>query len=357
MQTDHDFREIASWTFSRLTSLICKHHQYHKMHFADSYCDHLASPNPWALGLSIFLVVGILFSYIPQHAKIMTNGTSAGLSPWWVLLGTLSSIAGLTNIVVLPTSQHDMACCREISGSACSAALLGIVQVGVQWICFMAIMVLFLVYFPRKNDDEQQDLASSGQQSEFMNLPKPRDAVIVAVSALVALLFAGLGSLFYLVRMPQYLLGWANFLGVTASILACVQYLPQIWTTYRLGQVLSLSIITMLVQVPGSFLFSFSLYLRVGLQGWSSWLVYCVTGVLQGCLLSMAITFWLRDRKVEQANAVDGQVPREADGQEHVAHETDPLLPSYIGSQRRPPNSSTLRTISAKRGSDNHDTI
>ena len=122
----------------------------------DPYCDHLASPNGWALGLSMyethefdllkysddrstFLVVGIIVSYIPQHIKIVKNGKSAGLSPWWVLLGTVSSIAAITNIVVLPTSQHDMACCREISGPACGAALLGIVQIGVQWTCFMAM--------------------------------------------------------------------------------------------------------------------------------------------------------------------------------------------------------------------------
>ncbi|KAF2149081.1 hypothetical protein K461DRAFT_208516, partial [Myriangium duriaei CBS 260.36] len=235
-----------------------------------------------------FLVVGILVSYLPQHAKIISNGSSAGLSPWWVLLGTLSSIAGLTNIVVLPTSQHDMACCREISGAACGAALLGIVQVGIQWVCFMIIMALFLAFFPRCTDAEQIRMLNEEDDAE---LPKPRDAVIVAASCLVALLVAGLGSLFYLVQAPQFLLGWANFLGIVASVLACIQYIPQIWTTYRLQRVLSLSIVTMLIQVPGAFLFAFSLFLRVGGQGWSSWLVYCVTGVFQGCLLVMAIQF------------------------------------------------------------------
>lgn len=124
----------------------------------DPYCEHLASPNPWLLALSMYvysiallpchhqpnlhfscLVLGILGSYIPQHAKIISNRTSAGLSPWWVLLGTLSSITAIANIVVLPTSQHDIACCREISGAACGAALLGVVQIGVQWTCFMAM--------------------------------------------------------------------------------------------------------------------------------------------------------------------------------------------------------------------------
>ncbi|KAF2218631.1 hypothetical protein BDZ85DRAFT_286136 [Elsinoe ampelina] len=299
---------------------------------ADPYCQHLASPNPWVLALSIFLVVGILVSYIPQHYRIISLSSSAGLSPWWVLLGTLSSIAGITNIVVLPTSQHDMACCKEISASACTAAMLGIVQVGVQWTCFMTIMVLFLAFFPRRTDSEQTASLPEGADTA---LPKPRDAVIVGASCLLALLFAGIGSLFFLVRAPAQLLGWANFLGVTASILASIQYIPQIWTTYKLGKILSLSILTMIIQVPGAFVFAFSLYLRVGGQGWSSWLVYCVTGIFQAILLVMAVRFWIRDKAIESASlAPSADLPTER----------DPLLPRR-SSSTRPANSSTLRTL------------
>ncbi|PSK42042.1 hypothetical protein B9Z65_3956 [Elsinoe australis] len=311
---------------------------------ADPYCEHLSSPNPWVLSLSIFLVLGILISYLPQHYKIITLHSSAGLSPWWVLLGTLSSIAAIANIVVLPTSQHDMACCAEISGAACTAALLGIVQVGVQWTCFMAIMVLFLAFFPRRTDLEQTRSLPEEAEGE---MPRPRDAVIVGASCLAALLFVGLGSLYFLVREKGMLLAWANFLGITASVLACVQYVPQIWTTWRLGKVLSLSIITMLIQVPGAFLFAFSLYLRVGPQGWSSWLVYCVTGLFQGCLLVMAIQFWIRDR-----NALRSQ--EEERGAASESNERDPLLATQrLREAARPQNSSTLRTINGganKRG-------
>lgn len=56
-------------------------------------------------------------------------------------MGTLSSIGAITAAIVLPNSQHDMKCCREISGAACGAALLGIIQIGVQWFCFMIMYV------------------------------------------------------------------------------------------------------------------------------------------------------------------------------------------------------------------------
>jgi len=53
----------------------------------------------------------------------------------------------------------------------------------------------------------------------------------------------------------------------------------------------------MLIQTPGSFVWVGSLAARFGWEGWSTWGVYLVTGVLQGCLLAMAITFEVRERR------------------------------------------------------------
>jgi hypothetical protein len=82
------------------------------------------------------LVVGILVSYLPQHYKIISRRSSRGLSPMFVLLGTVSGTASIANILTLPESTRDMGCCREIGTFPCAAALLGIAQIGVQWACF-----------------------------------------------------------------------------------------------------------------------------------------------------------------------------------------------------------------------------
>lgn len=169
-------------------------------------------------------------------------------------------------------------------------------------------MILFLVYFPRQRDDELPSEVYTDSR-----IPKPRDAIIVGVSSLCAILFVSIGSLVFLARAPALLLGWANFLGVASSTMACIQYIPQIWTTWRIRKLLSLSITTMIIQVPGSFVFAFSLWGRVGFQGWSSWLVYCVTGCFQGCLLVMAIHFSRQERKEEVEIEEDGSEPGESE--------------------------------------------
>lgn len=99
-------------------------------------CRELEHPDIFNFALSVFIVVGILVSYLPQHYKIIARRSSRGLSPMFVLLGTVSGTASIANILTLPESTRDMGCCKEIGSFPCAAALLGIAQIGVQWTCF-----------------------------------------------------------------------------------------------------------------------------------------------------------------------------------------------------------------------------
>ena len=90
---------------------------------------------------SRFILLGILISYLPQHYRIISRRTSEGISPYFVLLGTTSGTCAFANILTLPSSRADLACCSEISRFECFAGLLGIVQVGIQWSCFAVMYV------------------------------------------------------------------------------------------------------------------------------------------------------------------------------------------------------------------------
>jgi len=164
--------------------------------------------------------------------------------------------------------------------------------------------MLFLIYFPT-----EPDLASSAASITSTAPPKRRDAVFVGVATLLALLVVGITSIAMVSSYPHHTQGWANFLGIVAGVLSAIQYLPQIYYTYKIGDVKSLSIVTMLIQVPGAFVFAFSLWLRVGWEGWSTWLVYVVTGLLQGFLLALAISYYLARRKdkTSQASALGAE--------------------------------------------------
>lgn len=169
--------------------------------------------------------------------------------------------------------------------------------------------MLFLIFFPT-----EPDLVSSAVSITSTAPPKRRDAVVVGVATLLALLVVGIASIAMVASFPHHTQGWANFLGTVAGVLSAIQYLPQIYYTFKIGDVKSLSIVTMMIQVPGAFVFAFSLWLRVGWEGWSTWLVYVVTGILQGVLLGLAISYYLARRKNKRAE--DASVSGEEEEQD-----------------------------------------
>ncbi|WFD35339.1 hypothetical protein MCUN1_002190 [Malassezia cuniculi] len=89
---------------------------------------------------------------------------------------------------------------------------------------------------------------------------------------------------------------WAAFLGLTGTILAIGQYLPQIIHTARTRLVQSLSIVTMAVQLPGSMLFIYTLAGHPGTD-WSSLLAYFVAAGMQLVLLCLCIAWKVRQHR------------------------------------------------------------
>ncbi|RPB21535.1 hypothetical protein L211DRAFT_889740 [Terfezia boudieri ATCC MYA-4762] len=261
-----------------------------------SACTSLENPS-WAnLLSSLCILFGIIGSYIPQHHRIISRQSSEGISPFFLLLGCTSGTGTLLNILIL--SKNVLGCCWYIGGFNCFAAGLGVAQVGTQWACFVVIILLFMIYVPR--DAESLERASPPLRSwknPFSNThPTASTALIVTFTCLVHFVVHLIFAFYITAIRPNSLVSYANFLGVQATILASVQYIPQILTTWKLGHVGSLSIPMMCIQTPGSFVWAISLAMREG-TAWSSWITYVVTGNLQGCLLVMCVMFGIQERR------------------------------------------------------------
>lgn len=95
----------------------------------------------------------------------------------------------------------------------------------------------------------------------------------------------------------RYIQHWVRFLGITGTVLAVLQYLPQIVHTARARLVRSLSIPTMLLQVPGMVLFVYALASREG-PDWTSLLAYIAAGTLQAILLVLCLCWRVRQARL-----------------------------------------------------------
>ncbi|KAJ5888083.1 hypothetical protein N7495_008124 [Penicillium taxi] len=296
------------------------------------YCQELASPGWFQPTLSVLIIIGILVSYLPQHLRIISLRSSFGISPYFILLGTTSGTSAFANILTFPKTAQDVSCCQEISGLACFSGMLGVFQVGMQWLCFFSILLLFVIYFPRATSPTDP----SSPVSSAPIGPTYRTALVIAAICILHAVITVIISAAFAIRRPEALSAWANFLGILSAILASVQYFPQIYTTLLLRRVGSLSIPMMCIQTPGSLIWAASLAAREGIQGWSVWGVLLVTASLQGTLLVMAIYFEYFGPSSKQKDGQDGpdetsngNAPGlDVSGEEprHVLSEETPLL-------------------------------
>ncbi|KAL4969751.1 PQ-loop repeat-containing protein [Aspergillus stella-maris] len=255
------------------------------MDVPNAQCDYMASPNILNFILSILIMLGILVSYFPQLVRIAMLRSSFGISPYFVLLGTTSGTFALANMVSQRQSLQDVACCKDVSGLACFAGLLGILQVATQLLSFFAILTLFVAFFPRESS------TSPPLSPNEAKGPTYRTALVVAGICIVHAVIMLIVTLAVGFKQPSSLQSWSNFCGVTAAILASIQYFPQIYTTLRLQCVGSFSIPMMCIQTPGAFVWAGSLAARLGSKGWSTWGILIVTACLQGVLLVLAVFF------------------------------------------------------------------
>lgn len=254
--------------------------------FENGQCEKLRSPSILNLIISLALAAGIVVSYLPQHVRIFRRKTSEGISPWYILLGVSSGTCALCNILLL--SDPVLSCCKVISAGECFAGTLGIAQVMLQTIMASFILVFAVVCSSPEfeiHDHYVQILAVAKVCLGFF---------ILSVLLSVYVFFYSFGNVLFV----------ANVMGILGTILAAIQYFPQIWTTFQLKHTGSLSIPMMCMQTPGGFLWAASLAAREG-TSWSSWLPYFTSAVLQGILLIMAIYFEYFDGGIEIDQAED----------------------------------------------------
>lgn len=145
--------------------------------------------------------------------------------------------------------------------------------------------------------------------------------LILAISAIILHSFPGASQT------------WADILGISLAIGACLQWLPQIITTWHLGHLGSLSPVALCLTTPYTWIFGISMIARVGTSGWSAWIVYVLVGLMQVVLLILAAVFTWWPSKEHQDQSTDDKAelllnhhPSMSQTMPMYANERSPLL-------------------------------
>lgn len=232
----------------------------------NSSCSIYENPLKSTFITSVIISLGIVISYIPQHIKIVQTRSSVGLSPVFLLLSSLSGIAATSNLILL--SFISIPCCTELTYFECINSQISLIQVGLQTISTLLIVVLCVLFTNTPDDFYVYDKVLKVWRHIVSFL------VFITFTLIVAKIFFTNDSI----------LLYAKVLGIFSTIVAVIQYLPQLKTTLTLKRSGSLSIPMMCVQTPGGFIWTATLMLKPG-SNWSSWLPYLTAAILQGILL------------------------------------------------------------------------
>ncbi|KAI8869733.1 hypothetical protein GQ42DRAFT_146746 [Ramicandelaber brevisporus] len=267
---------------------------------------HVSRP-PLELAIAASLCVGTALSYLPQHLRIIRLASSDGLSPYFVLLGTLGAFSNAVNIVIL--QWHVIQCCFSVlSAGRCLAGSLSILQLVGQWAAVFGVFVLYELYFPEYRRYVRVMPAAHVPPNNSTTLVRTAEwsmalqviGIIAAHMVLVTYL-----ALYYSLSDPiAGPGGWrartfASSLGLFSTIVTCIQYIPQIQETWRRQTVGALSIPMMMLQTPGGFAIAYTIARQPG-TNMSSWASTFVAAILQGTLLTICIGFHLRDKRRAQ---------------------------------------------------------
>ncbi|KAF8740934.1 hypothetical protein AX14_006680 [Amanita brunnescens Koide BX004] len=190
---------------------------------------------------------------------------------------------------------------------SCLEMSAGIIQVGLQWLLFTVILILYMIYYPEELKYEFD--STSEAPGTIRKAPKKRDewqtSIILAWIVVAHFVFVCFTTIYLLASapsspndsLPGQTSSWATFLGVSSALLAALQYTPQLKHTFEMKLVGALSIPMMLIQTPGAILMVLSIALRPG-TNWTSWITFAVAGIMQGSLLVMCFFWKARQRQL-----------------------------------------------------------
>jgi len=246
----------------------------------------------------IFIILGLVVGYLPQIIKLFRKKNSYGISPLNRLICIVSQTFLVSNVFLLQRNVIRCSIKEKYDILYVLGILLGLIQVLVQWICVAMICFLFVVYYPRYNQDSKVD-----EKIKNRRIKEWKTTVIsiyiFTVSFIILVGFSLLATIFeWNINIIDNI---AAIFGLASAFLAIFQYLPQIIKTYVDKDPGAVSILTLSIQVPGSLVMALCLIIQPG-TNWTSSTSYFVGFLLEGTILVLCIYYTLKNRRRDKKN-------------------------------------------------------
>eukprot|EP00732_Lithocolla_globosa_P006258 Lithocolla_globosa_v1_NODE_7128_length_988_cov_42.852090.p1 type:complete len:303 gc:universal NODE_7128_length_988_cov_42.852090:986-78(-) len=226
----------------------------------------------FVIGMIVFSFSILTFAF--QHIKIWKRKSHVGISFVWIIFSVLGSVSNFTNYLI--TQYHEsFECCPPGDFYQCLANLLPLLNVVVLLVANLILLFQYNFYFDilwlRKHGYEEQKHLARTRGWTFFTLTYCLGCGIAT----------GLMAEFYTIYGEA--LSYLGFVLVTvAAVCMVLQWIPQIYETYKLKRLGSLSLL--LVFLSGSMAWM-PVYFMALTADWYVWLPQLLAFVMAFILL------------------------------------------------------------------------
>lgn len=253
-----------------------------------SNCYHKVEPIWIAVGIGVTL--GTVISVIPQLFNFVKNRSSYGLNSFTVTATSIGQFVNVLNYVCLHAADFVGVISRPFS--VYMPRLLSFINIFALWYMYIGNTFLNFIFFDKKPrgrrnvQDIKIDYKANLTFSLFLNIT---NFILIVLYIVFGMIY---GFHEHFIRRYGYILGTAG------GFVAIAQYAPQMFTTCKLQDPGSLSLILLAIQAPGGTINT--LFLAIGNKdNWTTWLPLLVGATQQFILLIICIFFICKNKAVK----------------------------------------------------------
>eukprot|EP01096_Ripella_sp_DP13-Kostka_P006279 TRINITY_DN2247_c0_g1_i1.p1 TRINITY_DN2247_c0_g1~~TRINITY_DN2247_c0_g1_i1.p1 ORF type:complete len:307 (+),score=98.94 TRINITY_DN2247_c0_g1_i1:23-922(+) len=265
------------------------------------------------------IAFGVWVSWLPQQVAFLRSKNTFGVSTAFIILTQIANwfpfIAGLFK------NKDVFDCCSHVSFWQCQGLLVPLYQLGISVFSVFCIHTLYVIYFnpnpsisdttPEERDETKIEAVFSVNEAEIDILDDERDAHVARmkrfqwtlyVSTLVCMFDLIVVGFIYQYGSSEIVSIYADALGILGTVIVLAQFTPQLIETYKLKTAGNLSMVMLLIQVPGTWIWFFDMVFFEG-EAWAVWLSTFVAAVQVTMLFSQVLYYdvYLR-RKRERSH-------------------------------------------------------
>ena len=236
------------------------------------------------------ILIYTFFSMLPQPLRIIKKRSSMGVSPFFLLLISINTITGFINSTII--NYPYMQSCPSIGYDACIPSLLSWGQCVLMMVMYIITFTLFFIFYDDKKSKEWK----------IVIIYYVFYLLFLTVSIVMTIL-----SVTVIGNCSSFSLIFAHTCGIVGCIIVCIQFLPQIYTTFKNKSSGSLSLVANLSQSVGMVVVIVFMGVSTE-QDFSAYLKFIVGSVIQFMLSCMQIYYDYILPKCSQKKNVGEQV-------------------------------------------------